>query len=107
MKTKRRCNRGHVFYKSVDCPVCPKCWSGYYREKKRGDFPDTLPVPALRALLGAEIYNLEQLSGHSDAEILTLHGMSPSSLPLLKQALALEGFGFMETGDETDETHDD
>ncbi len=86
-KQKKTCSRGHTFYKSSDCPVCPKCWSVYYREKNQGDFPDKLAAPALRALLNAEIYNLNQLSQFSEAEILKLHGMGPSSIPKLKKAL--------------------
>lgn len=84
---KKECSRGHVFYKSSDCPVCPMCWSGYYKEKNKGDFPDKLSAPALRALLNANIFNLSQLSKYSEREILALHGMGPSSIPLLKKAL--------------------
>lgn len=86
-RMKKVCSRGHVFYKSSDCPVCPVCWSGYYREKNSGDFPDALSAPALRALLNAGIYNLKQLSGHTEKEILQLHGMGPASIPILRNAL--------------------
>lgn len=84
---KKICSRGHTFYKSSDCPVCPTCWSGYYREKNKGAFPDKLAAPALRALLNAGIVNPEQLSKYSENEILKLHGMGPSSIPLLRKAL--------------------
>lgn len=93
-KTKETCSRGHTFYKSSDCPVCPKCWSGYYREKNKGDFPDKLSAPALRALLSAKIHNLKQLSGHTEAEILELHGMGPGSMPVLKKALKAKKLSF-------------
>ena len=88
------CSRGHKFYKSSDCPVCPICWSGYYREKNKGDFPDTLAAPALRALLNAKIMNLKQLAKHTESEILELHGMGPSSLPILRKALKEKGLSF-------------
>ena len=88
------CSRGHRFTKSSDCPVCPKCWSGYYREKNKGDFPDTLGGPALRALLNAKIFNLPQLAKHTEAEIMELHGMGPSSLPLLRSALKTKKLSF-------------
>lgn len=91
---KRTCSRGHIFYKSSDCPVCPKCWSGYYREKNKGDFPDKLSAPALRALLNEGIFNLAQLSGYTEKEMLTLHGMGKASLPLLREALAEKGLTF-------------
>lgn len=88
------CDRGHKFEKSSDCPVCPICWSGYYREKNKGDFPDKLPAPALRALLNANIFNLEELSKHTEKEILELHGMGPSSIPILKSALQQKNLSF-------------
>ncbi|RJR14927.1 hypothetical protein C4579_03675 [Candidatus Microgenomates bacterium] len=88
------CSRGHKFYKSSDCPVCPVCWSGYYRQKNQGDFPDKLSAPALRALLNAKIFNLKQLSKYREEEILAFHGMGPSSLPILKKALAEKGLSF-------------
>ena len=95
-KQRKICDRGHTFYKTSDCPVCPKCWSGYYREKNKGDFPDKLVSPALRALLSANIFNLNQLSEYSEKEILSLHGMGPSSIPLLKKALKEKGLSFKE-----------
>jgi hypothetical protein len=88
------CSRGHKFYKSSDCPVCPKCWSGYYRQKNQGDFPNKLSAPALRALLNAKIFSLKQLSKHTEAEILKLYGMGPGSIPLLKQAMKKQGLKF-------------
>lgn len=93
-KNKKTCSRGHVFYKSSDCPVCPKCWSGYYREENQGDFPKKLSAPALRALLNEGIYNLSMLAEHSEKEILALHGMGPGSMPLLKQAMKKKGLSF-------------
>ena len=34
-KIKTACSRGHVFIKSGEYPVCPKCWPGYYVKKSR------------------------------------------------------------------------
>lgn len=92
----KTCSRGHRFQKSSDCPVCPICWSGYYREKNKGDFPDKLSAPALRALLNANITSLSKLSRHSKTEILELHGMGPSSMPKLSAALKKKGLSFKE-----------
>lgn len=61
------------------------------KTNNKGDFPDKLAAPAYRALLNAKIFNLKQLSEYSEAEILALHGMGPSSIPLLKRALAEKG----------------
>lgn len=92
--SKRICTRGHTFYKSSDCPVCPACWSGYYRQKQQGDFPDTLSAPALRALLSAKIFNLTKLSQYTQQEVLALHGMGPASIPLLVAALRGKNLSF-------------
>ena len=90
---KKTCSRGHVFTKSSDCPVCPKCWSGYYAQEQKGDLPK-LGAPALRALLNANILNLKDLSKHTEADILGLHGMGPASLPVLRKALNAQGLSF-------------
>lgn len=97
MKTAQRkvtCSRGHIFYKSSNCPVCPQCWPGYYRKKAESGFPSNLSAPALRALLNAKILNLKDLSKYSEVEILQLHGLGPSSIPNLRQALKEKGLGF-------------
>jgi len=87
-KGKRNiCSRGHVFYKSSDCPVCPKCWAGYYRTKNQGDFPDGLSAPALRALLNAKITNLKKLSQWSEKDVAELHGMGPTGVAMLRKAM--------------------
>lgn len=93
-KKAKTCSRGHKFYKSSDCPVCPICWSGYYREKNGGDFPDQLAAPALRALLNAKIYNLAELTKRAEREILELHGMGPNAVRRLKVAMRNKGLSF-------------
>jgi hypothetical protein len=93
IKKLKMCSRGHKFYKSSDCPVCPKCWSGYYKDQKQSDFPK-LSAPALRALLNAKIMNLKQLSKFSEEEILGLHGMGPATMPVLKAGLKKKGLKF-------------
>ena len=87
----RTCSRGHQFYKSSDCPVCPKCWAGYYRTRFKNDLPRKLSAPALRALLNAKITSLKKLSTKTEKEILSLHGIGPASIPLLKSALKSKG----------------
>lgn len=88
------CSRGHTFQKSSDCPVCPICWAGYYRERLKGDLPKTIAAPALRALLNAKITSLAALSKYTKAEILELHGIGPSSIPTLVNALKAKGLSF-------------
>jgi hypothetical protein len=95
--TLKTCSRGHEFYKSSDCPICPVCWSSYYKEKHLNDFPKNMSAPALRALLNAKITNLKELSKYSKKEILKLHGMGPASIPTLEKALKTKGLSFKTT----------
>jgi hypothetical protein len=57
------------------------------------DFPK-LGAPAERALAGAGIKNLRQLSRFSEAEIRQLHGIGPNALGKLHQALTDLGLSF-------------
>lgn len=82
---RKTCRKGHVFYKNSDCPTCPICEE---ERKPSAGFMAKLPAPARRALEGAGITTLQELSKKSEQEVLTLHGMGPSSIPKLKKALA-------------------
>ena len=59
-----------------------------------GDLPAGLAQPALRALAGAGISNLAQLSKFSEAEIRQLHGIGPNALEKLRHALAETNLAF-------------
>lgn len=88
---RKICANGHVFYKSSDCPVCPIC------EKQKAvtaDFLSVLSAPSRRALENAGIKTLNKLSKKSEAEILQLHGMGPSTIPKLREALKQKGLSF-------------
>ncbi len=61
--------------------------------------PAGLSQPAQRALAGAGITNLDQLSGYSESEIKKLHGIGPRALDLLRSALAARGKGFALPGE--------
>ncbi len=85
------CPRGHRFFKSSDCPVCPVC----EKEKQTDNyFVPGLKGPARRALENNGIRNLKQLSARSEKEILAFHGMGPSSMPFVQKALKLAGLKF-------------
>jgi hypothetical protein len=88
------CSRGHIFKKTSDCPVCPQCWSGYYKKQAQEKIPVSLSAPALRALLTAKIDSLKKVAKHTPEELLKLHGMGPSSIPKLKSALKKQGLTF-------------
>jgi hypothetical protein len=65
----------------------------------RGDLPENLAAPARRALAGAGISSLEQLTKFSEAEVAELHGIGHDALVLLRRALAARGLSFAgETG---------
>jgi hypothetical protein len=57
------------------------------------NFPKT-SQPALRALIGAGYTRLEQLAKVTEKELLTLHGMGPKAIRILKQALKLQNKSF-------------
>lgn len=91
MKTLRTCKKGHQYYKSSDCPTCPVCEQE--RHPKEG-FLSLLSAPARRALENNGITTLDELSKHSEKEILQFHGMGPASLPKLRDALEKNGLFF-------------
>ena len=53
-----------------------------------------LSAPAKRALESKGIDSLKKLSQYSEAYISALHGMGPSSIPKLKNALTTAGLSF-------------
>ncbi|WP_040948862.1 DNA-binding protein [Gorillibacterium massiliense] len=59
--------------------------------------PKGLSKPAQRALAGAGIQHLEQLVALSEDEVLKLHGVGPTAIVLLHQALAEKGLAFAST----------
>ena len=61
--------------------------------KQENDLPK-LAAPAQRALAAAKIANLSQLSGKTEAEIATLHGIGPNALATLKAAMKAQGMAF-------------
>ncbi|MES2514959.1 MAG: RNA polymerase alpha subunit C-terminal domain-containing protein [Bacteroidota bacterium] len=90
-KILKICKKGHQYYKSSDCPTCPICEK---ERKPKDSFLSLLSAPARRALENAGITTLKQLSKHSEAELLKLHGMGPGSIPKLKTVLKDAGLSF-------------
>lgn len=91
MKRRKVCTQGHVFYKSSDCPTCPRCEAA--RRPKQG-FLAELAAPARRALAGAGLTTLARLAKKSEHEVRELHGMGPNALSRLRVLLRKEGFRF-------------
>jgi hypothetical protein len=90
-KNLRTCKNGHRYYKSSDCPTCPKCEAG---RKPLTGFLSILSAPARRALEGQNINSLKELSTYTENELLQLHGFGKSSLPKLRDQLRSEGLQF-------------
>jgi hypothetical protein len=62
--------------------------------QKETDLPANISAPARRALAGAGITNLEQLTHISEAELKKLHGLGPNGIKRLKSALEAKGLAF-------------
>lgn len=92
-KTLRTCEKGHEYYKSSDCPVCPYCEAA---RKLEFDVFSSLSAPARRALKGKGIVTVQALSSYSETDILQLHGIGKTSIPKLIALLKAEGLNFKE-----------
>jgi hypothetical protein len=63
-------------------------------DQQESDLPKELAAPARRALAGAGIRRLEELTKISEAEVERLHGIGPNAIRQLRQALDAEGLSF-------------
>ena len=62
-------------------------------KRTESDLPK-LSAPAQRALAGAGITRLEQLTQMTEADLLRLHGLGPTTITALRSALAEKGWSF-------------
>ncbi len=62
--------------------------------EKEKDFPSLLSAPARRALENNGIKSLQQLSKHSETEIMKFHGVGKTTIPILQKALKEKGLAF-------------
>ncbi len=63
------------------------------KNSSENDLPK-LAAPAQRALAGAGIYRLDQLTQFSESEIKQLHGLGPTTIIALRRALKAKGISF-------------
>jgi DNA-directed RNA polymerase alpha subunit len=63
--------------------------------QQESDLPK-LSAPAHRALAGAGIKRLDQLTRFTEAEIKQLHGIGPNALDQLRRALADKGLSYID-----------
>jgi predicted RecB family nuclease len=90
-KTKRTCKKGHTYFKSSDCPICPVCAA---EEQPAHGFLSVVGAPARRALENAGIKNIRELSKWNKRDLLKLHGFGPSAIPKLLDELKKNGLTF-------------
>jgi len=83
-KVKKTCKNGHIFYKSSDCLTCPTCET---QSKPKTGFLSLLAAPARRALEAKGIISEKKLAGYTEKQILSLHGIGKSAIPILKKVL--------------------
>lgn len=60
-------------------------------DPREGDLPPRIGRPATRALYGAGLTTLDLVATRSEAELLELHGVGPSAVRTLEEALAERG----------------
>ena len=63
-------------------------------KKQTDDLPPKLAAPARRALAGAGILCLDELTSHTEVEIAALHGIGRNALEQLRQAMSDRGIAF-------------
>ncbi len=66
--------------------------------RMESDLPAGLAAPARRALEGAGITRLDQFTTLTEAELMKLHGMGPTAVGKIRQALAAQGLAFAQHG---------
>ena len=88
---RKVCSRGHVFFKSSDCPTCPACEA---MRKPADGFLSVLASPARRALTGAGLTTPAKMSKWSETRVLELHGIGATAMKILRASLAKDGLRF-------------
>ena len=90
-KDFKTCSKGHKYYKTSGRQVCPTC----EKENKSGEgFLELLSAPAVRALKTQEISTVKKLTKFTEKEILDLHGIGKSTIPILIKILEKNNLSF-------------
>jgi predicted flap endonuclease-1-like 5' DNA nuclease len=61
-----------------------------------GDLPNAIGKTAARELVGHGITTLAQVAGHTQRELLAIHGVGPKAIAILGEALAAKGLAYRE-----------
>ncbi len=81
-------------HKKTGRSLCDKKWVAEIDDSKLAEELRVLVKPAQRALIHAKLYTLEKISRKSEAELLQLHGLGPSSIPVLSKLLLAKKLAF-------------
>ena len=65
-------------------------------DRPESEFPHSIGKPATRALVEAGYTRVEQLNGVSEKTILSLHGVGPKAIKILKAVMIEKGLSFSE-----------
>ena len=71
--------------------------------EKRDETGTPLPkisAPATRALAGIGVTTVEGLAGHTERELLALHGFGPKAIRILRPVMDAHGVRFRDEGGE-------
>lgn len=88
---KKICKEGHTFYKSSECLSCPICDKN---NKPEEGFLALLSAPARRAFEQQKLATLKKVAQLTTQQILALHGVGPSTIPILQKVLKENGMIF-------------
>ncbi len=91
MRSKRRCDKGHTYYKSSACLVCPICEN---MKPMVSEWHNNFAAPARRALEREGLIQLESLSEFSKEEFLQLHGIGKNAVNIADKLLNEVGLKF-------------
>ena len=93
----RTCKNGHKFEKTSDCPTCPTCASNEIKKAYAEGFP-RIGSPAFNALKHEGI-SLDDLPSYSENELLSIHGVGPRAIGILREFLGNKGLSFLKEKD--------
>lgn len=91
MKLSKICPMWHNYYKSSACYTCPICEKN---NKPLDGFLSYFSAPVRRALQNEGINNVEKLAQYTQKDILKLHGIGKSSLPIFQKILSENSLQF-------------
>lgn len=90
--TRKVCSNGHVFEKTSNCPTCPHCMHDEVNQAYADGFP-RIGSPAYSALKNAGI-TLSELPRYSEKQLLSIHGIGPKAVGILRSFLQEKGLSF-------------